>query len=165
MGRSKKSRKVGLIGVRKTPDNKPKADAPDRRKKAPKGKPAGNRHNVEQNKKSSGRSNAGPRDPRTGSKKPVPLVKPSVTTTQEKRRFANPAEELAALEADSRLVALLDKLDNDEKLTREQQTYVDEKMDRHRILCDLLGISEQDESEDKSDPLSGLDAINIDDYK
>ncbi|MEW9797868.1 Der GTPase-activating protein YihI [Alteromonas sp. CYL-A6] len=165
MARKKKTRKIGLIGVRKDPDHKPIAK-PSRRKKAPKGKPAGNRHNVEQSGKPASRGKALPQDPRTGSKKPVPLVKASETTpASQKRRYATPSEELAALEADARLIALLDKLDSGDKLTREQQHYVDEKMERHRILCELLGIDASDDDEEDTDPMASLDAISIDDYK
>lgn len=170
MARTKKTRKVGLIGVRKDPDFKPgqNKDAKKQKPKKHKGKPAGNRHNVEQ--KSSGSSS--PRktqDPRIGSKKPIDLTPPSsspVAKTQA-RKYANPAEELAALEADTRLAALLDKLDEGEKVTRAEQAYVDEKMARHRIVCDLLGIADIDDDEEQADddPLDNLDAIDIDDYK
>ena len=39
-------------------------------------------------------------------------------------------------------------------------------MARHRILCDLLGIVEDDdEDDDEMDPLDDLDAIDINDFK
>ena len=38
-------------------------------------------------------------------------------------------------------------------------------MARHRILCDLLGIVEEDDEDDDMDPFDDLDAINIDDFK
>ena len=38
-------------------------------------------------------------------------------------------------------------------------------MARHRILCDLLGIVEDDDEDDDMDPFNDLDAINIDDFK
>ena len=167
MSRSKKSRKVGLIGVRKDPDFKPsenrKSDTP--RPKKHKGKPAGSRHNVEQGKAGGGKSSE-KKDPRLGSKKPIALVKAKgvAPTPPEKKKYATPAQELAALEADQRLADLLDNLDADKKLTREQQRYVDEKMARHRVLCDLLGIVDEDD-EEESDPFDELNAIKIDDFK
>jgi ribosome assembly protein YihI (activator of Der GTPase) len=167
MARSKKSRKVGLIGVRKDPDFKPSENrkSDSSRPKKHKGKPAGSRHNVEQ-KKVSGQKSVVNKDPRHGSKKPIQLVKAAVTPTPaQKKKYATPAQELAALEADQRLSDLLDKLDDDKPLTREQQAYVDEKMARHRILCDLLGIVEEDDEDDEMDPFDDLDAINIDDFK
>ncbi|WP_218419889.1 Der GTPase-activating protein YihI [Alteromonas lipotrueae] len=170
MARSKKSRKVGLIGVRKDPDRKPgqKRQESTPRPKKHKGKPAGNRHNVEQSENGASKRREN-QDPRLGSKKPIPLVvkKTTMTTTPtQKKKFATPSEELAALEADQRLASLLDKLDDDKQLTKEQQTYVNEKMARHRILCDLLGIVEDDgEDDDEMDPLDDLDAIDINDFK
>jgi ribosome assembly protein YihI (activator of Der GTPase) len=93
----------------------------------------------------------------------VQLVKSPVKPAQ--RKYATPAEELAALEADGRLSALLDKLDEGKTLTAEQQRYVDEKMARHRILCDLMGIrDDEDEDDDDLDDFDKLDSINIDDY-
>ena len=168
MARSKKSRKVGLIGVRKDPDFKPSENRKntDPRPKKHKGKPAGSRHNIDE-KATMGARRQENKDPRHGSKKPVQLIKATATlvTPAQKKKYATPAEELAALEADQRLTSLLDKLDNDQALTREQQAYVDEKMARHRILCDLLGIVDEDDEEDESDPFDDLDAINIDDFK
>ena len=85
-----------------------------------------------------------------------------INTPLQKKKYATPAEELAALEADQRLASLLDKLDEDKPLTKEQQAYVDEKMARHRILCDLLGIVDND---DEMDPFDDLNAIDINDFK
>ena len=88
MARSKKSRKVGLIGVRKDPDFKPsenrKSDSP--RPKKHKGKPAGNRHNVEQ-KKVTGKKSAENKDPHHGSKKPIQLVKSVTPTPVQKKKL------------------------------------------------------------------------------
>ena len=169
MPQKKKSRKVGLIGVRKDPDYKPAKKNSDRVRKPKKGNPAGNRHNVASTSKRSGNSSPQQTDPRHGSKKPVQLVKsesPSGPVKPQQRKFATPTEELAALEADQRLASLLDKLDEGQSLNREQQAYVDEKVARHGQLCEMLGIDlEEDESDDDNDPLDSLDAINIDDYK
>ena len=168
MARSKKSRKIGLIGVRKDPDRKrgqKRSEATPRPKKR-KGKPAGTRHNVEHSEKKPQQRQVNT-DPRHGSKKPIELVvteqkRPSTQT--QKIKYATPNEELAALEQDQRLASLLDKLDNDQKLTKEQQAYVDEKMARHRILCDLLGIVDDDD-EDDIDPIDQLNPIDINDFK
>ena len=88
-----------------------------------------------------------------------------INTPLQKKKYATPAEELAALEADQRLASLLDKLDEDKPLTKEQQAYVDEKMARHRILCDLLGIVDNDDEDDEMDPFDDLNAIDINDFK
>jgi len=168
MPRKKKSRKVGLIGVRKDPNFKPSENSGPGRPKKHKGKPAGSRNNVESSADKRSGAKQTNSDPRHGSKKPVQLVKHSdKTPAATRRKYASPAEELAALEADDRLASLLEKLDNDEKLSREQQAYVNEKMERHRIVCDLLGIELDDveEDEQEQDPLDSLDAISIDDFK
>lgn len=171
MGRSKKSRKVGLIGVRKDPDRKPGKTKPasEQKPKKHKGKPAGNRHNVEQPSSGHGQSKQ-TKDPRVGSKKPIDLTppsagKPAQPPKAKAPRYATPEQELAALEADSKLAALLDKLDDDQPISKAEQAYVDEKMARHRIVCELLGITDYDDEDDDDDPLGGLDAIDIDDYK
>ena len=165
--RRKKSRKVGLIGVRKDPDfnsknRKSKAPATPPRAKRHKGNKAGSRNAVE-TKQGNSRSAKTAQDPRLGSKKPVALIK--APTKAEVKKYATPAEELAVLEADTRLSALLDKLDDDKPISAEEQRYVDEKMARHRILCDLLGIVEEDDDDDDKDPFSGLNAISLDEFK
>ncbi len=162
MPRKKKSRKVGLIGVRKDPNAPRPPKAPKRAKKST-GKPAGNRNSMETSNKPGGQKKQ-TSDPRIGSKKPVPLVvKP---TQAEKRKYASPSQELAEIEADERLSSLLDRLDNGSKLSVAEQQYVDERMARYRILCDLLGIAENDETEDDTDsPLDNIEQLNIDDFK
>ena len=166
--RSKKSRKVGLIGVRKDPDfhnpkKKSKAPANAPKEKRHKGNKAGSRYTVE-SQQGSNKSTKAAQDPRLGSKKPVALIK--APTKAEVKKYATPAEELAVLEADTRLSALLDKLDDDKPISAEEQRYVDEKMARHRILCDLLGIvEEEDDDDDDKDPFSGLNAISLDEFK
>lgn len=73
MPRSKKTRKVGLIGVRKDPDRKPRVTVPQGKKKG-KGKPSGTRNAVEQQKARSGGKKTA-QDPRHGSKRPIQLIK------------------------------------------------------------------------------------------
>lgn len=156
--RSKKTRKVGLIGVRKDPDRKPRTAIQQSKKKG-KGKPSGTRNTQEQ-QTGGGASRKLNTDPRHGSKKPIQLV-PSET-----RKFANPTDELAALEADAKLMQLLDKIDAEKPVSKAEQRYVDDKLERHRMLCELLGIEpEEDIEDDEEDPLDKLDAINMDEFK
>ncbi len=163
MPRKKKSRKVGLIGVRKDPNAPRPPKAPKRAKKST-GKPAGNRNNIESSNKPA-RQKKSALDPRLGSKKPISLI--AKPTQAEKRRFATPAQELADIEADERLSSLLDKLDNSGKLNAADQQYVNEKMARYRTLCDLLGITSDEESDedDTDSPLNDIEQIKIDDFK
>ncbi|NVK56985.1 MAG: GTPase-activating protein [Alteromonadaceae bacterium] len=161
MAKKKKSRKVGMIGVRKDPDFEHKTSSG--RVKKRKGNTPGSRHNVEDKKQEKSKT-GGKGDPRLGSKKPVPLVKAPVVT--QKRKYATPAEELAALEADSRLIALLDKLDQGKGLTKDQQHYVDEQMARHKALCELMGINpDDDNADDDEDEFAALDALKLDDFE
>jgi ribosome assembly protein YihI (activator of Der GTPase) len=156
MPRQKKSRKPGPIGVRKDPDFAGRQKQ-QTKKKPQKGNPSGSRQNVDTAKKR-GQSSPKNTDPRHGSKKLVPLV-----TQQQKKSYATPAEELAAIEADARLTALLDKAEKGEKLRIDQQQYVDEKLARHGVLCDLLGISREEEKT-IDDPYDSLDAISLSDF-
>lgn len=66
------------------------------------------------------------------------MVKPRLT----------PEEELAKLENDERLDALLDRLDNDEVLNKEDQAYVDLTLDRIDALMEQLGIELGDDEDD-----------------
>lgn len=161
MTKKRKSRKVGLIGIRKNPDH---VNTTSGRVKKHKGKTPGSRHNVEQKKpeKSTAATN---KDPRLGSKKPVQLIKSMPANNIAKRKYATPAEELAALEADDRLATLLDKLDEGNAITKEEQHYVDTKMARHKVLCELMGIHDDDDEEDEIDEFAALDALKIDDYE
>lgn len=160
MPRKKKSRKVGQIGVRKDPDHKSKRVTVPTGKKPGKGKQPGSRNADTDNGGQRGSGKQGQRDPRVGSKRPIQLIK------AEEKKYATPAAELAALEADDKLAMLLDKLDNDQPISASEQQYVDTKLERHRVLCELLGLDTDDsDEEDDTDPMDELDAIKLDDYK
>lgn len=151
MAASKKSRKVGRIGVRKDPDYQHTTGP--LKKKIGKGHKPGSRHNVEQNTKgtASGKK-GGVNDPRHGSKKPVPLVLThKAVTASERRKFATPAEELAFIEADQRLSKLLDLADADQPLSSDDRAYLEQKLARHRLLCDLIGIRSNTDGETSVD--------------
>ncbi|MBL4630697.1 MAG: GTPase-activating protein [Paraglaciecola sp.] len=168
MARQKKSRKVGKIGVSKTPSNIRKPT--EKRIKKHLGKPAGSRNNealtiIQDAKKVN-------KDPRHGSKKPVSLI--AVTKEQKsvakKVKFFSPSEELAAIEQEPRLAALLDKIDLGKKVSREDQHYVDQTLARHKVLCDMLGLTNETETPDEStvqqpDLYSQFEAIDINDFK
>ncbi|WP_339724061.1 Der GTPase-activating protein YihI [uncultured Paraglaciecola sp.] len=168
MARQKKSRKVGKIGVSKTPSNVRKPN--EKRVKKHLGKPAGSRNNEAITE------NQGPKkvnkDPRHGSKKPVSLIVESKTQKSEpkKVKYFSPTQELAAIEQDTRLAALLDKIDLGKKISREDQQFVDKTLARHKVLCDLLGLNDEaEEPKESSDELNDLyskfEAIDINDFK
>ena len=95
------------------------------------------------------------KDPRIGSKKPIPLgvegqqskpakVKKAVV---EKKPKLSPQEELAGLENNERLDALLDRLENGEVLSAEEQAWLDQTLDRIDVLMEQLGIELGDDED------------------
>lgn len=69
-----------------------------------------------------------------------------------------PQAELDLLENDERLDALLERLEEGEALSAEEQSWVNAKLDRIDALMEELGISYDDEEEDeeKTDDLMRL---------
>ena len=139
------------------------------------GKPAGSRNNPEQVKLSPN-SVKQQQDPRLGSKKPVQLVIEKTETKQikQKPKHFSPAQELNAIEQDERLAALIEKLDSGARLSREDSEYVDMNMQRHRLLCELLGIADEAEEietphtshkKSEEDLLSEFESIDISKFK
>lgn len=169
MARVKKSRKIGSIGTPKESfesRGKKKPIAPPRNKRKS-GNAAGTRQNVEPLDESSTNSSQN-RDKRIGSKKLIPLVVETSTKKKsvpvKKHRFATPAKELDALEADPRFNRLLDSIEDEQVLSQEDQAWLDKQLARHKVLCDLLGIKE-DADLPEDDPFTDLDAIHLDDFK
>jgi ribosome assembly protein YihI (activator of Der GTPase) len=169
MARQKKSRKVGKIGVTKTSSNVRKPT--EKRVNKPLGKPAGSRNNESMITQQPTTKKVS-KDPRHGSKKPVSLVaeKDELQTAVKKVKYFSPAQELAAIEQDPRLAKLLDNIDLGKAVSREDQQFVDKTLARHKILCDMLGLSDepeapQDSSEPQTDLYSQFEAIDINDFK
>ncbi|MCU5773475.1 Der GTPase-activating protein YihI [Erwiniaceae bacterium BAC15a-03b] len=103
-----------------------------------------------------------PKDPRIGSKKPIPLgndaaaAKPAsakpvkekkVKETAEKQPKLSPQEELTQLENSERLDGLLDRLENGETLPAEEQAWLDLTLDRIDVLMEQLGIELGDDDD------------------
>ena len=98
-------------------------------------------------------------DPRVGSKKPIALVADGKTQPEKKpvakpkpkaeKVRLTPQEELAKLENDERLDTLLDRLENGETLSGEDQAWLDLTLDRIDELMEILGIALDDEAEDE----------------
>ena len=156
MPRQKKTRKIGQIGTPKSAEKQVRTTKT--KVKSKKGRPAGSRNNMDQASQNRAQGVAKSTDPRHGSKKPIAL-------TKEIKRYATPSEELAAIEADDKLSLLLDKAEKGDTLNKAQQKYVDEKLARHAVLCDMLGISpEGSDEEEQNDPFDKLDAISMQDF-
>ena len=169
MARVKKSRKSGLIGTPKETSerrgNKKPATAPKHKRKS--GNAAGTRQNTDIEPGQS-KPHHSIRDKRLGSQKPISLIveksanKPRSTP---RRKFSTPEQELTALEADKHFNQLLDQLEDKQKLSNEDQIWLDQQLARHKVLCDLLGITDQPDDTPDDNPFSQVDAIHLDDFK
>jgi ribosome assembly protein YihI (activator of Der GTPase) len=165
MTRIKKSRTSGPIGSR----HKPAAEArqtrerPVETKKKGSGLKSGSRNNPLQEKS----PHTGPanKDPRHGSKKPIALqvneaeqkllqqtpdFKPKAQLAKVKVAALPPEQELAQLEQDEQLLALVERVENGEILTGKDAKYFNAKTARHAELLSVLGLDEEDEQEDES---------------
>ncbi|MFC0229175.1 Der GTPase-activating protein YihI [Serratia aquatilis] len=128
-----------------------------KRLKKRRGHPSGSRTQVDSaNQKN--KDAAQPKDPRIGSKVPVALVveakvktKPQPKPQAEKKPRLTPEEELNKLENDERLDGLLDQIELGATLSAEDQSYVDQTLDRIDALMQQLGIElgEDDEEEEE----------------
>lgn len=175
MTRAKKSRGSGQIGIR----HKPAAEArlsrerPVETKKKGAGLKSGSRNSQEQTKQTpaSGKSN---KDPRHGSKKPIALIPdaaeqkllqqdvnfaPKAQLSKAKAVTLPPEQELAQLEQDERLLALVDRVEQGEILTGKDAKYFNSKTARHAELLTLLGLDQQADADEpeEDDPLSRLE--------
>lgn len=177
MAHSKKSRKVGKIGVSKA--NTPRPVKIERKNR----KTSGNKSGTRQQLESQEQANASrvKKDPKLGSKTPIDLNKYKDGAVSKPAKaekpivYKTPREELEAIENNQELDALLEK-QLEQKLSRSEQAFVDKLSARYRDLCELLGISvdadpedddlhDEQENEDLDDPFARLDAIKIDDFK
>ncbi|MCX8959563.1 Der GTPase-activating protein YihI [Erwinia psidii] len=134
------------------------SEARDRkREKKQRGNASGSRANPVTSEKTGGQVTK-EKDPRIGSKKPIALggdaqsVKKAAKPTRsrsgaEKAPRLTPEEELAKLENDERLDALLDRLESGEALKAEDQAWLDQTLDRIDVLMEQLGIALDDDAE------------------
>ncbi|EMF06710.1 Der GTPase activator [Serratia marcescens VGH107] len=129
-----------------------------KRLKKRRGHASGSRTQVESGSQKN-KSAAEAKDPRIGSKVPVALVvdetkvkaKPQPKPKTEVKPRLSPEEELAKLENDERLNALLDRIDDGETLNAQEQAYVDKTLDRIDVLMDVLGIELGDEDDEEEE--------------
>jgi ribosome assembly protein YihI (activator of Der GTPase) len=163
MSRNKKSRKSGATGDVDliVTRNRSQSDVEGRsrkRIKKRKGLKTGNRQAEGSEQKLHQASQK--RDPRLGSKKPIPLIVEKAKKPSKQQRQASAEKELELLENDAQLNILLDRLESGEKLGAGLQQYVDEKLDRIEILMDQLGLlipedelADDDILEEEQEPL------------
>lgn len=134
-----------------------------KRQKKHRGHAAGSRANGE-SQAQGGKSTGKTKDPRIGSKKPIQLgvtEAPPVAKQHKpksEKPMLTPQAELDMLENDERLDGLLERLEAGETLSKEEQSWVDAKLDRIDALMAELGIAWEDdeEEEEKADDLMRL---------
>ncbi len=175
MSRTKKSRKPGSAPTAKPKLSKVELANVEKRVRKKTGKKPGNRQQEAQPVKDSAHNANQNKDPRIGSKKPIDLggtvksVQPkSNKTTKAKqdpiaaiRTVSNDnadveitlAQELANIEADERLQAILTKQEDELALTEQEVDYFNSMMERHQLLTEQMGIDDE-ESDDSDTPPS-----------
>ncbi|WP_312055925.1 Der GTPase-activating protein YihI [Pantoea brenneri] len=138
-------------------------EARDRKRdKKHRGHASGSRANPTASDNNGGGQSSKAKDPRIGSKKPVALIADSQTApakakksvakpAAEKKARLTPEEELAKLENDERLDALLDRLENGETLSAEDQGWLDAALDRIDELMEQLGIAMDDGDDEQAE--------------
>ncbi|MBE2894438.1 Der GTPase-activating protein YihI [Spirabiliibacterium falconis] len=181
MSRQKKTRKISDIMPARKADNPAGArkssryelDAKareEKRKKKHKGLPSGNRHSASND--NSKKQSAVVRDPRVGSRKKIPLMVEFVNQPEKGRviepvrttkSVRDPMAELTALENNECLNNLLDQLDAGKKLSREDQTFVDDCLARIEQLMQELGVNEDDEEDE--DLLTRFSQVDINQFR
>lgn len=121
-----------------------------KRKRKHKGLPSGSRFNNTDNNKNNNTQKV-VKDPRIGSKTPIALVVDTNTNTTKvvkqpkpKKTVLSPQQELEQLENDPKLDMLLDLVEQNGKLTKEQQTYLDSRLNRIDELMQELGYTDDD---------------------
>lgn len=154
MTRKKKTRKTGPLAL----SNKPKADlkriATDPGKHKGKGRKPGSRFNVTTAKQRAGSALLDQSDPRFGSKTPVQLLNPNAeqpVTTSASFDYAAAQAELQALENDTKLQALLERIEEGDNLTAAEEAYVDTRTERFEQLAEQLGIALDDDEDNWED--------------
>ncbi len=85
-----------------------------------------------------------------GQTAPAKVKKAPTKPVAEKVRLS-PEEELAKLENDPRLDELLDRLENGETLSAEDQGWLDAALDRIDELMEQLGIAMDDDEDEQAE--------------
>lgn len=180
MTRQKKSRNAGNNGQRHLPATEIRKvrEHKDESKKKGAGLKSGNRNSMQESKAAnSKKQQTTNKDPRIGSKKPIPLGAEVATEQQDTALLLSqqpkallkavrpiaktPEAELAEIEADTRLQALLERVERDEILTGKDAKYFNTKTARLTELLALLGLTDPESADanqatqdDDEDPLA-----------
>lgn len=176
MTRQKKSRKASDNGQRHLPATEIRKirEQKDETKKKGAGLKSGNRNSMQQVNANQGNADNKPKkDPRLGSKKPIPLLPeakpewlplatpaplPKVQLKAAKPETLSPEQELLQLENDPKLQQLLERVERDELLTGKDAKYFNRQTARISELMTLLGLDDKtpatDVTAEDEDPLS-----------
>ncbi len=164
MSRTKKSRKPGTSSASMPKPKLKASDKPtDKKPKKKSGHVAGNRQLEASNKKKDQAASQQNKDPRIGSKKPIVLTKavaPAKTSSAQQSKSSQPIpsvrkvdqtdtlrNRMIAIEEDEKLLAIIAKQDDEIALNEQEIDYFNDLMDEHAKICDILGISDEDEAE------------------
>ena len=167
MPRTKKTRKPGpLAPAKRSSSNQP---ASIKKPKSKSGNCAGARNSLmdgSHNKSHAIKPKSG--DARLGSKVKIDLFKSKTQKADKEPRlipkFKSPAQELEYIENDKKLQVLLDKQEQGKLVSSDEQKYVNTLVQRHGVLCSLLGIDveQEDDSEGTEEPLVEKDEDLLD---
>ncbi len=171
MSRNKKSRKPPTAPKAKAKLSKEALANVDKRVRKKTGKTPGNRQQEALQGKGTVATAQQKKDPRIGSKTPIALggleakadkkiskqkqskvtgqdaiaairyVEPTVDSTIEAEQDL--AQELAAIEVDEKLQAILAKQDEEIALTEQEVDYFNDMMERHQLLTEKLAVDEE----------------------
>lgn len=144
MTRQKKSRKPGPLAPGKKPRDEKTSEKTAKGKRKGKGHQPGQRHSG--GKLNTEQQATEKQDPRKGSRRKIPLVAPVESSSSTE---LSPAEELKQLEQDTKLQALVERFEEGEELTAEEQLYLDKKSERYEQLAEQLGIDIEDDWDDE----------------
>ncbi|MCW9699787.1 Der GTPase-activating protein YihI [Avibacterium sp. 20-129] len=143
----------------------------EKRKKKHKGLAAGSRHSRQE--ENNALQQQVKLDPRVGSRKKIPLVVEFVNKPEkgmtippvavEKQKALDPMVELEQLENNECLNDLLDELEAGKTLSRQDQAFVDECLNRIAQLMDQLGI--RDDEENAENLYRTFETIDINQFK
>ena len=142
----------------------------DKKKRKHKGLASGSRHSAVEEKSNKLQNEI--KDSKIGSKKKVPLVVEFINKPEKGQlipvikqvKKQDPMKELENLENNEILNEILDALDEGKTISKADQQFVDECLDRIDELMEILGI--QDEEVDEGDALlHQFETINLNQFK
>ncbi len=185
MARKKKTRRITDIMPTRKADKKPEMpkragkkltryelDAKareEKKKRKHKGLTSGSRHSVAE--EGGNKPQQVMKDPKIGSKKKIPLIvefvnkpeKGQVIPVVQPVKKQDPMQELENLENNEILNELLDALDEGKSISKSEQQFVDECLDRIAELMEELGI--EDEEENQDDLYRTFEQIDINQFR